>query len=252
MDLLEQLDLHYGDTPARASFRAFALNLLAPLAARVGPAVAAGEPSNITVLRASLLAAMSTFGDAAVIERARKNFAGSVGTAAELRTALSIVAAHADTATFDDLLERARKTPDPLEKQHFFTALSGVTDPALARRMAAIALTDQVPAGTSPTLLEALSERHPDLVWQLVVPRLGDESLPLSKQDRWRLAGAVAGHSADPQRVSDLEAYVARNVPAEARRPFLQAMASIQHNQRVTSQVLPQIDTWIQDQRAHQ
>jgi len=105
--LLQELDNHYGDTPARAAFRGFALSLLAPLAARVGPVVAAGEPANMTVLRDSLLVALSTFGDAPVIERARKNFAGSTGTPAELRTDLSIVAEHADAATFDALLERA-------------------------------------------------------------------------------------------------------------------------------------------------
>ena len=245
--LLEDLDTHYGDTPARTAFHSFVLSLLAPLAARVGPAAVAGEPSNITVLRASLLDALSTFGDAAVIERARKSFATSAGTPAELRTALSIVAAHADAATFDTLAERARKTSDPLEKQHLFTALSAVDDPALARKMVDIALSDQVPAGTAPTLIDTLAVRHPDLVWQIVIARLDDPSLSLTKSDRWQLAAAIAGNSADPQRVSDLEAYVARNVPAEARRPFLQAEASIHHNQRLASQVLPEIDTWIRD-----
>ena len=245
--LFEDLDTHYGDTPARAAFRSFALNLLAPLAARVGPTAAAGEPSNITVLRASLLVAMSTFGDAPVIEREHKSFAANSGTPAELRTALSVVAAHADAASFDALLERARKTNDPLEKQHLFTALSDVVDPTLARRMTQIALTDEVPAGTAPTLIGTLAVRHPDVVWQIVAPRLDDATLSLSKSDRWRLAGAIAAHSADPQRVADLQAYVARSVPADARRPFLQTVASIHYNQRLASQVLPQIDAWIRD-----
>ena len=245
--LLEELDIHYGDTPARAAFRSFALNLLAPLAARVGPTAAAGEPSNITVLRGSLLVAMSNFDAAAVVERARRNFADSAGTAAELRTALSIVATHADAATFDALLEQARKTSDPLEKQHLFIALADVADPVLARRMTEVALSDQVPAGTAPTLIEALAVRHPDLVWQVVAPRLDDASLSLSKSDRWKMAGDIVRNSADPKRVSDLEAYVARNVPAEARRPFLQTVASIHHNQRLVRQVLPEVDTWIRE-----
>ena len=247
IDLLENLDIHYGDTAARAAFRTFALNLLAPLAGRVGPVAAAGEPSNIAVLRESLLVAMSTFGDAPVIERARKNFANSVGTAGELRTSLSIVATHADAATFDALLDKARKTTDPLEKQHLFNALAGVADPALAQRMTGIALSDQVPAGTVTTLIPALAVRHADLVWQVVAPRLEDGSLTISKTDRWSLARSIARNSANPQRVTDLEAYVARNVPAEARRPFLQTAASIHHNQRLARQVLPEIDAWIRD-----
>ena len=245
--LLEELDTHYGDTPARAAFRAFALNLLAPLAGRIGPVAVAGEPSNITLLRESLLVAMSSFGDAAVIERARKNFANSSGTPAELRTSLSIVATHADAATFDALLDKARQTADPLEKQHVFNALSDVADATLARRMTGIAMTDQVPSGTASTLISTLAVRHPDLVWQVVAPHLEDGSLPMSKPDRWRLARLIARNSADSQRVADLEAFVAHDVPAEARRPFLETVASIHHNQRVASQVLPEIDAWIRD-----
>ena len=248
IDLLEQLDTHYGDTPARAAFRRFALSLLAPLAGRIGPAAVAGEPSNITLLRESLRVAQSTCGDAQVVEAARKSYTSSIGTPAQLRTSLSIVATHADTATFAALLDTARKTVDPLEKQHVFNALSGVADPGLARRMTEIAMTDQVPAGTASTLIAELAVRHPDMVWQVVAPKLEDGSLSISKADRWSLARYIARNSADPQRVSDLEAFVARNVPAEARRPFLQTMASIHHNQRLATQVLPEIDAWI---RAH-
>ena len=248
IDLLEQLDTHYGDTPARAAFRGFALRLLTPLMARITPAVVTGEPSNITLLRESLLVAQSTFGDARVVEEARKNYTNSIGTPAQLRTSLSIVAAHADTAMFAALLDKARQTVDPLEKQHVFNALSGVADPGLARRMTEIAMTDQVPAGTASTLIAGLAVRHPDMVWQVVALKLEDGSLSISKADRWSLARYIARNSADPQRVNDLEAFVARNVPAEARRPFLQTMASIHHNQHLATQVLPQIDAWI---RAH-
>jgi len=34
-------------------------------------------------------------------------------------------------------------------------------------------------------------------------------------------------------------------VPADARKPFLGAIASIRQNQRIAAQVLPQLDTWI-------
>jgi aminopeptidase N len=180
-----------------------------------------------------------------VIERARKSFAGDSGTAAEQRTALTIVAAHADAPTFDALVERARKIADPLQKQHVFAALAGVTDLELARRMVDIALSDQIPAGGSPEILEALALRHPQLVWKVVAPRLDDPVLHLDKSDRWRLAVSMAGHSADPQRIADLDAYVARSVPAEARRPFLAAAASIRQNELYATKVLPEIDGWI-------
>jgi aminopeptidase N len=243
--LLTQIDTHYADTPQRAAFRSFALRLLAPLAARIGPDAAPGESANITILRASMSVAQATFGDAAVLDRARKSFASDAGTPAERRTAMSIVAAHADAGTFDALLERAQKDTDPLQKQHMFEALAGVTDPVLARRMAQIAMTDQIPAGGSPDIIYALAVEHSDLVWQLVVPRLNDAALRIDKSDRWRIVAAVAAHSIDPQRIVDLQDYVAKNVPAEASRPFLAAAASIRQNQVYASKVLPEIDSWI-------
>jgi aminopeptidase N len=243
--LLTGIDAHYKDTPERAAFRAFALRLFAPLANRLGDTAASGEPSNVTILRASLLVARSTFGDAAVIERARKSFADDSGTAAEQRTALTIVAAHADAATFDVLLERAQVNVDPLQKQHMYAALAGVTDPELARRMIDVALSDRIPAGGSPYIIEALALRHPDMVWQVVAPRLDDPELHLGRSDRWELAARIAGCSADPQRIADLDAYVVRSVPAEARRPFLAAAASIRQNALYATQVLPAIHGWI-------
>jgi aminopeptidase N len=243
--LLTQIDTHYNDTPRRAAFRSFALRLLAPLAARIGPDPAPGESANIAILRASMSGALATFGDATVLERARKSFADDAGTPAERRTAMSIVAAHADAATFNALLERAQKNTDPLQKQHMFAALAGVTDPALAQRMAQIAMTDQIPAGGSPELFYALAIAHPDMVWQLVVPRLNDPALRIDKSDRWRIVAGVAAHSSDPQRIVELQDYVAKNVPAEASRPFLAAAASIRQNQVYASKVLPEIDSWI-------
>jgi aminopeptidase N len=243
--LLDGLDIHYTGTPHRAAFRGFALRLLAPLAARLGSAPAANESSNTAVLRTDLSEAQADFGDAGVIDRARKTFDSHKGTPAEQRTALSIVAAHADVATFDALLDKAR-TADPLEKEHIFEALSDVSDPMLARRMVDIALGDEVPAGSSPTLLSRLARKHPDMVWQVVAPRLDDPTLHLDKPERWELAATIAASSADSARLVDLQAYESRSVPADSRRPLLAAKAAIRENQRMAAQVLPQLNAWIQ------
>jgi hypothetical protein len=199
------------------------------------------------VLRSTVMEAQAAFGDTAVIDLAHTTFASNAGTPAERRTALSIVAAYADEATFDSLLEKARKTKDPLEKQHAYAALAGVIDPELARRIADIALSDEVPAGGAGLqLLAVLSRKHPDMVWKVVEPRLDDPKLPFVKLERWELASDVAARSADPQRIADLEAYESRSVPVEARKPFLAAEASVRLNQRFVSNVLPQLDAWIQ------
>ena len=51
----------------------------------------------------------------------------------------------------------------------------------------------------------------------------------------------------DPQlpRIADLEAYESRNVPPEARKPFLEWVAAIHRNRRIANRILPEIDGWI-------
>jgi aminopeptidase N len=244
LNVLVSIDQHYGETPQRSAFRRHALNMLRPLDERLG-SPAAGEGSNVEILRGELHRLQARFGDAATIDAARKRYAARAGTAAEQRTDLEIVAQSADAATFDAMLGRAEQVTDPLDKVHIYRALAGVGDPTLARRMIDVALSDKVPAGTNTSLLARISENHPDLTWDALAPRLEDPKLPLTRIERWYLAAGVAGNSARPQRVADLKAYEVRNVPPEARKPFLGAEARIRRNQRMTQTVLPELDQWI-------
>ncbi|HYL01835.1 MAG TPA: M1 family metallopeptidase [Steroidobacteraceae bacterium] len=244
LQVLEHIDQHYADGPQRAALRRYALGLLAPLGQHLGAPVP-GEASNVEILRGQLQELEARFGDAAVIAAARAGYAAGAGTAAEQRTNLEIVAETADAARFDALLARAEHTADPLQKLHIYRALVRVADPGLARRMIEVALSDKVPAGTNSELVAEIAPDHADLTWQALAPRLDDAALPFAKLERWDLAAAVASCSARPERIADLEAYEARSVPPEARKPFLGAVASIRLNERVARTVLPELDRWI-------
>jgi aminopeptidase N len=245
VDILEEIDQHYTNMDQRATFRHFALALIKPFTVRLGLQAHAEEPANDAVLRDQLLKTSGRFGDSEVIDFARHVLDSGGGTVAEQRTATDIVAARADAATFDRLLKRAENSSDPLIKQHLFEALAAVNDPALAKRMLEVALTNEVPAGSNSHLISIVSYWHPDLVWAGLASRLADPQLPFTKIERWKLAEYVAGLSADPQRIKDVEAYETRNVPPEARKPFLAAIASIQLNGRIAQSVIPEIDQWI-------
>ena len=244
--LLTELDRHYENPQPRAAFRRFALGIVAPVLQRVGRQSVAKESANASILRDSLLQAAGRFGDADVIAEARKRMTDGTATAAERRTALEIVARAADPSTFDRLLTQARRTSDPLEKNHLFRALAGVEDPVLARRMIEVALGNEVPAGSNGGLLAAIAADHPDLTWDVVAPHFDDPNLPLSKNELWDLVSALAGSSSLARRVNDLQAYVTRSIPVESRKPFLGAGAIIQQNERLTKKVLPELDRWIQ------
>ena len=245
ISVLRSLDDHYTPGAAKAAYRGFALRLLHPLADRLGYAAKPGEDGNVEILRAALERALGIFGDAATIGWAKRTLADHSGSAADHRTALTVVAGQADASTFDALLAQAEAEPDPLNKQHVFEALAGVQDPGLARRMLEIAFGDGPPAGTGPSLVSTLAANHPDLVWDLAVPHLQDPKLPLENALRWEIAVEVAGRSALPEREAALKAYEVRNVPANARRPFDGALASIRQNRHIAEHAMPDLTRWV-------
>jgi aminopeptidase N len=245
LEVFEQLDTRYSDGPQRAAYRRFVLGVLAPVSAGIGVRGRANESSNVEIMRGHLHELQGRLGDAAVIASAQQQAESRAGTAAEQRAVLNIVATQADAKAFDTLLARARRTSDPLAKAHLFQALAGTSEPALAHRMMNIALSNEVPAGTNEGLIERLAVLHPDIVWEALAPRLGDPQLPLSKLQRWYLAGAVAACSSKLQRITDLEEYVSRNVPTDARKPFLESVAAIHRNRRIEDRLLPEVDRWV-------
>lgn len=242
---LRSLDDHYPPGAAKAAYRRFALRLLHPLADRLGYAAESGEDGNVEILRASLERAQSIFGDAAVVRWAKRTLADHSGSAAEYRTALTVVAGQADASTFDSLLAQAEAEQDLLSKQHVFEALAGVQDPVLARRMLEIAFGDLPPAGTAPSLVSSLAANHPDLVWDLALPHLQDPKLPLENALRWDVAVDVASRSALSEREAALKAYEVRNVPENARRPFDGALAAIRQNRHIAAHAMPDITRWV-------
>jgi len=245
ISVLRTIDDHYVPGAAKVAYRHFVLRLLHPLADRLGYAAKSGEDGNVEILRASLERAQGIFGDAAIVGWAKRTLADHSGSAAEYRTALTVVAGQADASTFDSLLAQAEAEPDPLSKQHVFEALAGVQDPGLARRMLEIAFGDEPPAGTGPALVLSLAANHPDLVWDLTLPHLQDPKLPLDNAARWKIAVDIASRSALPEREAALKAYEARNVPENARRPFDGALASIRQNRHIAAHAMPDITRWV-------
>ncbi|HTY49463.1 MAG TPA: M1 family metallopeptidase [Steroidobacteraceae bacterium] len=246
--ILTGLDRRYADHPGQAAFRAFALRLLAPEAARLGLRPGSGEDPNFAVLRTQLIGTRGHFGDAAVVQWARRMQAGGSGSAAERDVALQVVAEHATPSEFDALLARARAADDPLEKARIYRALGGVEDAALAARVITIALGDEMPTGVNADVLADVAADHPDLAWDQAVPHLADPRAALDKHRRWRLAQQIAEFSCDPHRIAQLQEYVARNVPAEAAKPFVGAIATIRQNIRIARDVLPQLDAFVKAQ----
>jgi aminopeptidase N len=246
--LVTALDHHYTDTPSRAAFRGLARALLAPALTQIGEEPRTGENPNMPVLRDALTSTLGHLGDEAIIARSRQTLMSNTGSPDEQRTALDIAAETADAAEFDFLLDRARKAIDPLDKEQIYEALSGVADPVLAKRMLAIARTNEIPAGSAAGLISELAYQHPDLVWSEAVPHLADPGWGMAHDEQWSIVQAAAGELTDPDRIPEVQSYIDANVPADARRPFTGAIAAIRDNQRIATRVIPWLDHWIATQ----
>jgi aminopeptidase N len=244
VDLTVAIDHGHAPGPGREAFRRFALALLAPVAARLGPKAAPGEDPAATSLRSAIWSAEARFGDAAALARARATYEAQVGSPAELKTALSIVAMGADPATFDALLAKARSALDPLERSHILQALASVDDPILAARFTDVALTSVAPAGSAPSLLAHAADNNPDAVWTALAPHLDDPALPIDDTDKY--IPLIAGDSGDPGRIDDIRRYADRHIAADARQQVEAAVASIRLNARVRDHAIPEIDRWIE------
>lgn len=245
-DMLATVDQAYGDRPARAAFRRYAVGRLRPALVVLGGTPRAGEAADVPVARARLIEVLGALGDDKILSDARTAMA-SGGTSGNRRAAQMILAAKADAATFDALLAQARATDDPLQKLQLYKMLAGVEDDALSRRMVPIVLGDEVPAGTNASLIVALARAHPLLVWKEVVPHLADPKVAMAPGVRRSVAATVVGLLDDPATIPAVRAYVEREVSVDARRPFDGAIAAITVNSRVATRMLPELDRWIAD-----
>ena len=250
VNTLASLDELYRDVPGRTALAAYVRSKLGPLAERLGWEARPNEESNTSRLRTAVLETLSTFDDSQVIAEARHRFQeasqnpGRVPPAVR-RTALSIVARHADAKTFQMLMDLLLATKDPLEKEKIWEALAGVADPASARRILEMAASPEAPAGTVEATYEIVSTDHPELAWNFALQHVDKPGYPVESFARLRLMPSIARASSNPKRAAELEAYARQHIPASARQYVVSAVSTIQLNARFRTQRIPEIDAWL-------
>ncbi|MBI5939933.1 MAG: M1 family metallopeptidase [Caulobacterales bacterium] len=164
-DVLGQIDRLYDANPDQTAWRGRARTLLAPVWARVGWTPVAGEPATTVLLRARLIEALGRFDDQTVVAEARARFARMDLPAAIREPTLTVVAMHADAATWDRLHDMARTSTNALEKQQLYSVLGETRDRALARRTLELALSDEPPTTLRQNILRGPSANFPAMTW---------------------------------------------------------------------------------------
>jgi aminopeptidase N len=247
---LDGIDSLYEGLPGQAAFQAYGRRVLAPIFAKVGWTSVPGESQNTTLLRASLLDALSDLDDPAVIAEARRRFAAFVADPATLstdlrRSVLEIVATHADEATWEQIHTLAKNAKSSLEKRELYVLLGSVHNRDLANRALQLALSDEPPLTVRPSILDAVSDHYPELAVAFASDHVDVFNKILEPDSRSQFVPRLASPSHDTAILAPLRTYANAHIPADAQGDVVKAEATVTFNAKVRTQRLPDIDRWL-------
>ena len=246
----EAIDSYYkGDEARQTRFRAFALERLRPVFARIGWEAKAGESVPTALLRTQMIGTLASLGDKDVIAEARRRFAAQKtdpnAVPVPLRkTITAIVARNADTATWNQLHDEAKAETTPLIKDQLYAMLSVAKDDALAQRALDMALTDEPGATNSAGMIRGVSWRHPEMAYDFAMAHRAQVDKLVDSTSGGRYYPSLGSSSFDPAMIDKIKAYEATIDPS-ARRPANAVIANIQYRQMVRKDRLPAVDAWL-------
>jgi aminopeptidase N len=151
----------------------------------------------------------------------------------------------ADAPLFDTLLAQARATRDPLEKEKLYEALANVRNDVLAARILDLALSDEIPSGLGPRLIQTVAAEHPDIAWRFSLEHMETIARGFDSLTRTTFAPHIAEASSDPKRADELLAYAATAIPADAQGEVKVAVARILYAAELKQKRAPEISAWI-------
>ncbi len=247
---LQRLDSLYEDLPDQTEFRAFGRRVLHPIFASVGWTGQDEETQNVTLLRQSLLAALSRMDDPDIIAEARRRFEAYLRDpstlSGDLRSSvLGIVAEHADAKTWERLHSMARQAESSLERQFLYEMLGSARSADLARRALDITLTDEAPVTIRPEIIASVAERHPELAFDFTLAHLDNVMSAIEPDSRTIFVPQLVSHSSNDALIPRLQAYAEAHVPASARGSVVEAEAGIAFRASIRAQRLPEVSQWL-------
>ena len=248
---LDGIDSMYdGDQKRQDRFRAFAIQRLAPLFARIGWEAKAGESAPVTNLRTRLIGSLGALGDARVIAEARRRYAAdrsdpTAMPAALRKTVLAIVARNADAATWDKLHAAALAEKTPLVKDELYSLLSVAQEEALAKRALDLAMTDEPGATNTTGMVSGVAGRHPDLAFDFAMAHREQLDLRVDSTSRSSYYPGLGSGSVKPEMIGKIEDYATRYIAGGSRRASKTAVVNIQNRIKVRAAKLPEIDAWL-------
>jgi aminopeptidase N len=219
---LESIEIAERGTPGHDAFMAYARSVLQPVFARLGWLPREGETPDLRRLRRIAFRDLGHWGDPAVVAEARKRFAAFLAdhkavAPDDQAVMLSVVARHADAATFEQLYGLAKGTRDAAELRRFYSVLTDVADPALAQRVIDIALGDALPPQLNSMpmqLVFGLAQQHQALSWQAFTTHSDKLLAPMPMSASMIIAQYSPQIWWSGVPLSDIETFARAHVPA--------------------------------------
>jgi aminopeptidase N len=225
-------------SPGHQTFAAYARALIKPVADALGWEALPAETPDTGDLRDTLLRDLSTWGDQATIDEARRRFAAFVQDPHKMSTdaqatLFTIVGQNADAATFAQLHELAKAAEDDTFMQRCYVALARVRDPALAPQVVQIALSNELPPQANTLglrLVLILAREHSRLSWDAYIGH--QDQLMKSVPSDGRpivIAEQTPATYWNALPLDQLEAWARANIPKGASDNLARGMETAQH-----------------------
>ena len=245
------IDGYYEGMPTeRAAFRKLAIAQLRPLLAKVGWSAKAGEADNVAILRADLIGVLGGLGDPDVVAEATRRFNADKTDPAAIpgnlrKTILSVVARHADAATWDAIHAQAVAEKTPLIRAQLFSLLASAEDDTLARKALELALTPEPGETLSSSMISRVAGSHPDMTFDWAVANKDKVNAKVDNSARTRFIPGLGAGSSDPAMAEKIKAWAAANLAEGSRGEADKAAAAVLNRARVRQDRLPAITAWV-------
>ncbi|TPG42792.1 M1 family peptidase [Sphingomonas koreensis] len=240
----------YRDTPLEKPLRAKAETMFSPVLQRIGFEAQADEQPYITDLRSGLISQLGVDGDPALLAKARSYVAAlktdpNAIPATIRRPILITYAYNATPAEWDALLALTKAEKNPVIKNFDVALLGFAKDDALAQRALDVVKTDTFTGPQRATLLDVISNNHPDLAFDFAVANLDMVNGFLEESTRSSYVVGLGSGSNDPAMPGKIQAFADKNLPAASRDGVKRALTSISVRKSIADRLRPAVTAWV-------
>jgi len=185
-------------------------------------------------------------------ERFEKYLAHPASLPPDLRApVLAVVGHHADDKTWNKLHELGLKSTSIEDKQNYYDALAGTTDPKLVKKTLAIALTDELPTSRATFLVSRVGRDsgHPEIAWEFAKANMKALLAKVDAAGANRYAASLFTFFSDDARADELKKYATKSLPPASAPEVNKVVDEIQFRAEFKKRLVTQLNDSIEHNR---